>query len=302
MRSRRALALLFGFLVLPLAGCGSSGGGGSEGKERPGSVGTGEPDGVVVFDGGAASGDELLEFSFGEASVAPVGEGIAGVGARFSPDGSRLAYARRSSSDGQRAEAFVLDLATGEERSVGPGACPTWSLDGRSLVISLEDGLHRMALDGDAELLDPDPAVCGIEVRDEQYVLWRQEEVLELLGEDGSQTLVEDAGCGIGPVDVDGSGERIAYTVACDGDDLQSGLWVLGLDATEPHRLMGGPAYGASWSPNDEWLATTVGSEQDDGSWRYHLWVANLSGGPDRRLAAGEAGPPTWGMSPALAN
>jgi len=89
---------------------------------------------------------------------------------RLSPDGDTLVYTRRSAGEGEdpsrRPSGLVaLDLATGEERDLGPGREPSFSREGDWIVYSApsRDGwrLRRMRPDGSAR----SPISAGI--RDE---------------------------------------------------------------------------------------------------------------------------------------
>ena len=89
---------------------------------------------------------------------------------RLSPDGEMLVYVRRSPSKAgrlRRPSALVaLDVATGEERELGPGREPSFSPNGDWIVYSApsRDGwrLRRMRADGSAR----SPIAAGI--RDEK--------------------------------------------------------------------------------------------------------------------------------------
>lgn len=292
MARRRRLQAIGAFSALAvLAACSTYGDStSSAGKPSAPSV----PGGSIVYDGEPSSDDALLEVRLDDGKVTVIGDGATGVGARFSPGGERLAYTRPSATEGELAEVLVLDVEAGTETSVGPGGCPTWTTDGEGLVVSLEDGLHRLELAGGRELLDPDPEICGIEVGDAQYVLWGQDHTLEFMDGSAKETLVDTPGCGIGPVDVDGPRGRIAYTVACDAADGPGGLWVLDLASRAAAQIADDVAYGASWSPDGRWIATTLGVELDDGSWRYDLWVVGVVGDQRQWVAVGDAGQPTW--------
>jgi Tol biopolymer transport system component len=55
------------------------------------------------------------------------------IGASWSPDGRLIAYWRAEGAD---SGTYVVDVQTGEERRVGPGAFPTW-LDSDTLIVEI---------------------------------------------------------------------------------------------------------------------------------------------------------------------
>lgn len=65
----------------------------------------------------------------------------------WSPDGTLIAFERRSLGG---FETWVVDVESGTERRVGDGTDPTWSRDGRALLVSRLDGLYVLSLDGDS--------------------------------------------------------------------------------------------------------------------------------------------------------
>lgn len=267
-------------------------------NSEPGDVPGDGPHGTVVFARVGPSGERLYEVDVAGGSVQPLGGDQSGRGPRLSPDGRSLVYSRSTSADSAIDDVHVLDMGRAAERSLGPGACPTWTRDGRDLIVSRRDGLYLVDLDGVGERLNLDDALCGVQVNADTYLLWSQDEALESVTRGVRRVLVEAPGCGIGPVDVDPAGERIAYTIACDEKDPYRGLWVMDLSSEAATRIVDDTAYGASWSPDGEWIATTIGVTTAGGGLQYDLRVVRTTGDEARTLVEGGVGQPTWGPLP----
>ena len=256
------------------------------------------PHGVIVFDAEWTTGKELHMADLDAGSSHRVGAVTAGHLPRFSPDGRDLVFNLDSQPDSEiaTADVHVLDLKTEKDRLVGPGSCPSWTSDGKAFIVYRPDGLHRLATDGSTTLIEGGKDTCGIEVTPGRYVLWDQNEHLEMLENGKRRSLLEAPGCGIGPVDLDSDRARIAYTVTCDDVDAdQAGLWVMDLSSGDSKRIMTGNTYGASWSPDGGWIATTATNEIEDGKARTDLWVACVNGCDPIKVYEGGVNGPTWG-------
>ena len=63
----------------------------------------------------------------------------------WSPDGTRIAF---SKDDGGASQIIILTVATGEMRTLTFGRRPSWSRDGKALVLDDLFGIHTIAADG----------------------------------------------------------------------------------------------------------------------------------------------------------
>jgi WD40 repeat protein len=271
--------------------------------ERPGSATTttrparaSEPGGVIVFQANwerpelhAVDLDHYTDRRFAE----PIG-----VAPTFSPDGHRLVYSRLSSANAATPDLYVFDIDAKRERKLAEGSCPTWSPDGTSVVAAHPDGLRRIALDGTVTQIEGAGQTCGIDIGGARFVLWHQDHRLLLLHDGETETLVDAPDCGIGPADASSDLRRIAYTVTCSGaGNERAGLWIMDLDSGTTRKIMEGPVYGASWSPDDRWVATARARELDDGSFRHDLWIARDATDTQIELYEGGVTAPAWGPS-----
>ena len=258
------------------------------------------PNGTIVFDANFSTGPELHAVDVDAVSDRRIGGDASGHGPRISPDGRTLAYTRSATPEADPADVYVLDLVTDQERKIGPGGCPTWTTDGEALIVYRPEGLQRLELDGTATTVEGGDESCALEVGPGRFVLWGQDDSLELLDKGQRRTLLRQPDCGIGPVDVDATLARIAYSVVCGpGDGSSAGLWVMDLETREAERVMEGQLYGAAWSPDDAWIATTRTDVRPDGSSRQDLWIACPDTCEQRRIFEGGVNNPTWGPTPA---
>lgn len=306
MRSRWSAALVVAAL---LSSCSAFGG---SGKREPaaaasdhGSINTTKVDpralstslpGVIAFTSNWPTEPELQTLDLDAGSRRRIGGNAWGVGARFSPDGRRLAYARTRTMGPGPWDVFVLDLQTNQERKVGSGSCPTWTRDGKALLVGKDRKLVRLSLDGSATVIPGAEDSCGLEVGVDRVVLWFQGEHLDLLDHGRRRAILQLPRCGIGSVAADSTGRRIAYTVSCmDLANPNRGLWVMDLSSRRTTKLMHGSPYGASWSPDDRWVATELGFKRSDGTFQHDLWIACVAGCGRAKILAGGAYQPTWG-------
>ena len=78
-------------------------------------------------------------------------------------------------------------------------------------------------------------------------------------------------------------------------DKTPAALWVMDLSSGNAERIMTGNTYGASWSPDGAWVATTVRNELEDGQHRTDLWVTCVKGCDPIKVYEGGVNGPTWG-------
>lgn len=159
-------------------------------------------------------------------------------------------------------------------------------------------GLYHLTLDGRATRL-AEGNRCGLQVGADRYVRWNQGQVLDLLDHGRRTVLLRTHRCGIGSVGADRARRRISYTVACeDRSKPIVGLWTMDLAARKATRVLAEPVYGAAWSPDGAWLATTRFHERPDGRPDPSIWVIRTDGTDGRTVASGGlVNDPTWGPS-----
>jgi hypothetical protein len=217
-----------------------------------------------------------------------------GRGARFSGDGTRVAWYRPRRLAGiTPADLVIFDLRDGSERVLEEGGCPAWSLDGNSvLAVPFRGPLRRVYLDGTRSKPIPDAGHrCALPLPGGRLVLFEQDDRLVMLDGARRRTLLEMPGCGIGPVDFDPRTRRLAMTTTCPKRH-DSGLFVLDLDdpGHPPRAVIRGHAYGAAWSPDGHWLATALRTD-DRG---YLLTLVTPDGAHRRTIPGGIANNPDW--------
>jgi len=182
---------------------------------------------------------------------------------QISPDGSRIAYVRRSGdiiTDRMRPTIWLIDARTGQQAPLvaGPGAHsqPRWSPDGKRLAyISTGEG-------GGAQL----------------FVRWME------TGQSVRITGLPDT-----PEDVAWSpdGRQIAYVMRVPGEGLRLG--------SLPDR-----PEGAQWAPPLEVLSAVTYSTDEEGYLKpgySHIFLISADGGAPRQLSFGavnDSGPLSW--------
>lgn len=248
--------------------------------------------GTIVFEAGAGSGERLVAVdvdSWTERTLTSA----PGFTPRLSPDGSLLAYTapRPQDPEGVQNTVHVLSMVDGTDQVLGAGACPGWALDGTAVIVSRQDRLLRMALDGEVTPVPGgDGDGCAVEIGPGRYASWTQGPELTLIDHGRRSRLLQRPGCGIGPVAPDRSGKRLAMTITCEG--RSDGLYVMEVASRRLTQVVDGPSHGATWSPADSMLATASEHVGDT----YRLWWVCPCDAPDPLLIRqnGPVNNPTW--------
>jgi WD40 repeat protein len=188
----------------------------------------------------------------------------------WSPDGAAIAYTSGgyTSEDGNVSNIFVLDLATGETSQVtnekpttetccGPvgAAYPQFSPDGASIVYWVNRGV------------------------DERSACWPCYGVRIVPVTGGKSVLLVDDAIP-GTLSPDGS----TLAVGC-GDWIDRGLCIANADGTNPRVLVGGSAFGPTWSPDGTRIAYINLENEPNG----RVFVVDVATGETTFVAEG-----TW--------
>jgi Tol biopolymer transport system component len=171
---------------------------------------------------------------------------------RWSPDGGRVAFARKSVGDLSSFGIFVVDVATGAERrlTTGQGDLPTWTADGLSVVYEQEGDVRRVRVaDGSVATIGagtlPEAAPTG------QLVAFLRSGALWTVRADGTGArrlgTVSRSTRRLAPQEVDPprwspQADRVAVTDA-------NGVLVFAL-ASGTVRIPAPGAAGVAWSPD----------------------------------------------------
>ena len=283
---------LTGLLVAAvLVGCGTDNPAGPSSTTGPRDPSTSDgPVGRIVIEAGSGDSIHLVEVDAATGGRTRLVDQPA-VHPRVSPDGEMVAFGTWNPSG----EVWVVDRR-GEARLVGRGSCPGWSGDSL-LVAESGGGLVCLGLDGQVveRLVEEPEAWCGTHLDDDEVVTSSETDRLMLLRGGASEALVTMSDCGLGPVGVRAGRREIAFTAACD--DERSGLFVLDLDDRRPDQVLTGDAYGASWSPDGEWLATAWMEPDQE---RFQLTLVRADGTDRQVIDTGpeEVNNPSWGPVP----
>ncbi|MCU1353383.1 MAG: hypothetical protein JWM05_2592 [Acidimicrobiales bacterium] len=289
---RRALVALLAVLALATTSCSHAGGSSAPTTTRPPAAVS--LDGLLVFEGGTGVAERLYAVRLRSGVAQTLGRSGPAHDPRLSADGRFLASTRPRAGDLGPTDVYVSTLATGAERLVATGRCPTWSLDGTSLLVAGTKALQRVTVERRTVRSIPGTgARCGIEVGRDRYVLWDRSDRIDLLAGGQVRTLVTMDRCGLGPVTVDPSRRRIAFSATCTFGT--GGLYVVDLAGGSAVNVLRGVAYGAAWSPDGTSIATAYrpSAAGDD-----QLWITTANGRHRRRIAGEVVGNPTWGPIP----
>ncbi|MCU1453448.1 MAG: Tol-pal system beta propeller repeat protein [Acidimicrobiales bacterium] len=286
---RRGMAVVVALLAV--AACSNGGAAPATSVAAPAAVSRA---GTIVFEGGTASAERLYAVSPASGRERRLAVDAASFEPQLSPDGRSVAFSRPRPAQPSVSDVYVEAIAGGAGRLVTTGRCPTWSRDGRTLLVSTAIGLRRVSVSGTASSVVPGAGTrCALEVAPDRLVLWDQQERLDLLVAGKATPLVTMAGCTLGPVALDPAATRVAFTAACPRET--GGLYVANLAAARPMQVLAGVAYGAAWSPDGTTLASAF---RPNPNAEHQLWLITADGSARRRIAGDIVNAPTWGPSP----
>ena len=210
----------------------------------------------------------------------------------WSSDGRRIVYV---GAEEDEPGIYVLEVKTGVAKRVlagFPGAIPSWSPDGKQLV--LQDASNGIVI---ADLATGESRAVPHGAERGAYATWSKA---------GPHLVFEGAG-GIFRTNTDGAntrrltsnpglnewprfspdGSQVAYA---SGSEEEKHLWVVDADGTEARQLTSGIMYGdayATWSPDGKTILITA----SDGE-RAGIYEVNVRDGKTRFLMEGMA--PDW--------
>lgn len=194
----------------------------------------------------------------------------------WSSDGQRIVYV---GAEEENPGIYVLEVATGLAKRVldgFTGAIPSWSPDGKQLV--LQDDANGIVI---ADLTSREARVVPHGAERGAYATW---------SEAGPHLVFEGAG-GIFWTDVDGSntrqltsnpglnewprfspdGSQVAYA---SGSEEEKHLWVVNADGRGARQLTSGIMYGdgyPTWSPNGKTILITASDGEKSGIYEVRL-------------------------------
>ncbi len=206
----------------------------------------------------------------------------------WSADGRSITY---MAHEEENAGVYVLDIETGEAKRVIPGfegAIPSWSPDGRQMVLTDTDAGAIVIVDLESGEITPVPH----EAERGSYATWSKA---------GPHLVFEGPG-GIFRTDTDGKntkklsntpdanewpsfsrdGTLVAYG---SGGDEEKNLWIVGADGTDARQLSKGLQFGdayPAWSPDGTTILLTASADGKTG-----IYEINVKDGSTKRLLDG---------------
>jgi TolB protein len=180
----------------------------------------------------------------------------------WSPDGSKLAYVNSS------ATIVVVNADGSGSHQLVTGHNPAWSPDGSKIAFSLNNTLYLMNTDGtNVQQLASFNSAVGQGIAwspDDTRIAFSLGGVLQLMNADGSN--VHALSSGDEPAWSPNSSEIVfhtGYSVASNGWNTQSALWVIGADGTGLRQLTNGPDDHPRWSPDGTTIVFSSGRDSN---------------------------------------
>jgi len=246
------------------------------------------PSGAMLQDPAGVAVDDLMRLrSVGQARLSPAGDAIAYTVSGWTPDG-------RSST-----ELWIMDIATGESRSLGPGSSPRWSPDGTRLLFSGRDaeggGLFVVRRDGTGRRLVARPVTTNHPLPSTgESVAWSPDgrRIAFVSAVDGPEP--SEAREGADPIVI----RRYLYkTTGSDGrsyfnDNRRLHLFVVDLETGEIRQLTDGNGYEHSidWSPDGRDILFLRNEEPDpDRFFNYDISAVDVASGRIRSITRTES-------------
>lgn len=217
-------------------------------------------------------------------------------GARWSPDGRRLAFVSNRAGNNQ---VFVLPRDGGEALPLGalPGSVVAlrWSPGGQQLAVLCSLAVNPELRGRRARPDDPLPPPDGPQLvwrlpyksDGSGYTLDREHHLFTVDAASGASQQVTD-----GPFDVRGvcwspSGQQLAYVRTREGDSAhRTDLWLADADGGRARQLSTEQAQVLSpvWSPDGRWIVFS--GTLDGGDAQVRLWCAEVATGTVRGLGS----------------
>lgn len=282
--------------LLLVAGCGVSGRASKSAEPSTTPTATAavrtDDEGLIAFEKGTFDKDvRLVFYDPVTTKVTAVPGGEFGYYARFSRDGSMLAWARMRDADVGTDALMVHDLRTGKTRKVAnDGGCPAFAPDGGSIV-SVGERIHLDT--GKVEQLPGPKHGCRVEMEDGRFLYTAGDEKLEVLDGARATTIYEAPGCRIDTASLSPDNSEVAFVRSCKATNTAA-LMVVRVDGSDARTVVEGNAYGTGWSPDGRSLVTAHANPGDKG---LALWTLGVDGAPStfEQIQPGPVNTPTWG-------